>query len=87
MVADVEPLDVDGVRSMVVGTIAWLVAVIALLPFQSTLRADGRSWWIWTCLTGFALGLLGIEYCRRRRKRARSRPAGPTERSPLGAAG
>ena len=31
IVADVEPLDVDGVRTVTVGTIAWLVAFVALL--------------------------------------------------------
>ena len=71
VVADVEPLDVDGVRSMVVGTLGWLLALVVLLPFTSALRDHGRLWWLWTCLTGVALGLLGLEYCRRRRNRLR----------------
>lgn len=66
-VAQVEPMDVDGVRTMTVGTIAWGVAVIALLPFLGTLSESDRSWWIWTCIAGFGLGLIGLEYCRRRR--------------------
>jgi hypothetical protein len=68
IVADVEPLDVDGVRTVQVGTIAWLVGFLALLPFYGRLEADGRTWWLWTCLAGFGLGMFGIEYCRRRRK-------------------
>lgn len=67
VVADVEPLDVDGVRTLLVGTALWGVAFVALLPFSSQLRADGKSWWLWTCLAGFGLGLLGWDYCRRRR--------------------
>ena len=67
IVADVEPLDLDGVRTVEIGTIAWLVAFIALLPFYNSLQDDGRLWWLWTCLSGFGLGLFGIEYCRRRR--------------------
>jgi hypothetical protein len=67
IVADVEPLDLDGVRTVEVGTVAWLVGFIALLPFYSSLSDDGRTWWLWTCLAGFGLGLFGIEYCRRRR--------------------
>ncbi len=67
LVADVEPLDVDGVRTVEVGTGVWLVAFVALLPFYGELQTQGRTWWLWTCLTGFGLGLLGLEYCRRRR--------------------
>jgi len=67
LVADVEPLDVDGVRTVLVGSIAWLVAFLALLPFYGELEAEGHTWWLWTCLAGFGLGLFGYEYCRRRR--------------------
>ncbi len=68
-VADVEPLDVDGVRTVEVGTAAWLVAFVALLPFYGRLEESGNLWWLWTCLAGFGFGLLGLEYCRRRRNR------------------
>jgi hypothetical protein len=67
-VAEVEPLDVDGVRTVEVGTALWLVAFVALLPFYGRLEDAGRGWWLWTCLAGFGLGLFGLEYCRRRRK-------------------
>jgi len=67
IVADVEPLDLDGVRTVEVGTVAFLLGFLALLPFYDTLADDGRTWWLWTCLAGFGLGLFGIEYCRRRR--------------------
>ncbi|QIK75362.1 DUF2530 domain-containing protein [Nocardioides piscis] len=68
VVAQVEPLDVDGVRTVEVGVGVWLVAFVALLPFYGTLQETGRTWWLWTCLAGFGLGLFGLEYCRRRRK-------------------
>lgn len=61
------PLDVDGVRSVTVGTVLWVVAFLALLPFRSRLEEAGNGWWLWTCLAGAGLGLLGIEYTRRRR--------------------
>jgi hypothetical protein len=69
VVARVQPLDVDGVRTVTVGLVLWLVAFVAMLPFYGMLRDSGRGWWPWTCLAGFGLGLLGLEYCRRRRKR------------------
>lgn len=73
-VAQVDPMDVDGVRTMTVGTIVWGVAAIALLPFLGTLDQEGRAWWLWTALAGFGLGLIGIEYCRRRRNALRTQP-------------
>ena len=68
IVANVDPLDVDGVRTVEVGVGVWLVAFLALLPFYGALEDSGRTWWLWTCLAGFGLGLFGLEYCRRRRK-------------------
>lgn len=61
-----QPFDANGVRTMVIGTILWGIAIAALLPFWSTLRDNGQSWWLWTAMAGFGLGLLGIEYCRNR---------------------
>jgi len=66
-VAEVEPLDVDGVRTMTIGTILWGIAAVALIPFWGTLQENGRTWWLWAAIAGFGLGLMGIEYCRRRR--------------------
>lgn len=73
LVADVDPLDVDGVRTVAVGCVLWAVAFVGLLPFYGRLQDSGRGWWLWTCLAGLALGLFGLEYCRRRRAR-RARP-------------
>jgi len=67
IVADVEPLDVDGVRTVQVGTGLFVLAFVALLPFYGRLEESGRAWWLWMCLAGAGLGMLGMEYCRRRR--------------------
>lgn len=73
LVADVPPMDVDGMRTVAVGSGLWLLAFVALLPFYGQLAENGRTWWLWTCLAGFGLGLCGYEYCRRRR-RSRTAP-------------
>jgi hypothetical protein len=73
-VAEVEPMDVDGVRTMTVGTIIWGIVAVAMLPFLGNLEADGRTWWLWTALAGLGLGLIGIEYCRRRRNALHLQP-------------
>lgn len=72
VVADVEPLDVDGVRTVQVGTTLWALGFLLLLPFWGRLRADGHLWWLWTCAAGFGLGLIGWDHCRRRRNARRA---------------
>lgn len=67
---EVAPLDIDGVRTVGVGTLLWGLAFVALLPFYPSLQRSGHLWWLWTCAAGLGLGLLGLEYCRRRRDRA-----------------
>ncbi len=70
LIADVEPLDVNGIRTVQVGTALWFVTFVALLPFYGRLREHGHLWWLWTCMAGVALGLFGLEYVRRRAGRA-----------------
>ncbi|MET9020563.1 DUF2530 domain-containing protein [Actinopolymorpha sp. NPDC004070] len=77
--SEVHPLDVDGVRTVSIGILVWTVALLALLPFTSRLRAAGMEWWLWTCVTGIVLGLVGLAYCRHRRDRMRQ---GRKDRSP-----
>jgi hypothetical protein len=74
LIADVEPLDVDGTRTVAVGSVLWLVAFVLLLPFYGRLEQTNRVWWLWTCLAGFGLGVLGWDYCRRRRKKRQAAP-------------
>lgn len=69
LASEVHPLDVDGVRTVSVGILVWTVALLGLLPFASRLRGAGMDWWLWTCVTGIVLGLVGLAYCRYRRDR------------------
>lgn len=69
---DPKPLDVDGVLAVSIGTAAWGLAFVALLPFRDALAEQGREWWLWTCLTGALLGLAGFWYCIRRRDAIRN---------------
>lgn len=73
VVADVDPLDVDGTRTVAVGSLLFLLAFVVQLPFRDRLEDAGRGWWLWTCLAGFGLGVLGWDYCRRRRNRRQAR--------------
>jgi Protein of unknown function (DUF2530) len=61
------------VRVNLVGVAGWAVALIVLLIVRDRIPADAR-WWIWTCVTGLALGLFALWYVPRF-KRARARAA------------
>lgn len=65
---DPPPLRTNDVRPVLVGTVLWAVAFVALLPFHERLRDAGHLWWIATCAAGFGLGLIGLVYVRRRER-------------------
>ncbi len=64
---EVHPLDVDGVRTVAIGTVLWAAAFVVLALRKDSLDEQGHGWWLWTCLAGVGLGLLGLEYTRKRR--------------------
>ena len=67
------PLEANDQLVTAVGTAGWAVALVVLLFVRSSLPAGDR-WWIWTCVTGLAMGLFGYWYVPRL-KRARARRA------------
>ena len=70
-------LDLDAVRTVRVGTALWVLALIILLPFKQQLADAGNTWWLWTCVAGTVLGLMGVVHTTRRRaRRAGSLPKG-----------
>jgi hypothetical protein len=58
---EVEPVDVDGVRAVAVGTVLWAVALVVLA------LVGKRGEVLWVCAAGVGLGLLGLPYVLRRR--------------------
>jgi hypothetical protein len=63
---DPPPLETDDVKIVAGGTAAWALAGI-VLGIARLAGADVHTWWIVMCVSGAALGLLGIRYCQRRR--------------------
>jgi len=59
---DPEPVKTDDRKPVLIGIALWLVALAVLLLFLPQLGESGRDWWLWTCVAGLALGLIGILY-------------------------
>lgn len=53
-----EPLRVNVVAIVAVGTIIWFLALVVLLVI------GGHRDWVWVCLCGGGLGLIGIPLIR-----------------------
>ncbi|MFK4086812.1 DUF2530 domain-containing protein [Kribbella sp. NPDC020789] len=64
--AEVKPLDLSGIPTVVVGVVVWAVAFVVLLFLRPTLAKDGLDWWLWVPAAGLGLGLIGLWYCKRR---------------------
>ncbi|MFJ6746719.1 MULTISPECIES: DUF2530 domain-containing protein [unclassified Streptomyces] len=60
------PLEGPVVGTIVGGTILWFALFIGQVPFYSWYADRDLTWWVWTCLAGGGLGLLGIWYVRKR---------------------
>jgi hypothetical protein len=72
-----EPPDLPMVPFAAGGMAVWAVVGLILLPFRSTLDANGHGSWIAICVAGFLVGLPGLAlmlvHDRNRRRRRASR--------------
>ena len=59
---DPEPVKTDDRKAVLIGLALWLVALAVLLLFIPQLTESGLSWWLWTCIAGLSLGLIGLLY-------------------------
>ena len=65
---DPVPVRTDDRKPVLFGLVAWVIALVAVLAFGEPL---GDSWaaWLWSCVAGVVLGLLGLAYTQRRHSR------------------
>jgi hypothetical protein len=59
---DPAPVKTDDRKAVLVGIVLWIIALAILLVFLTPLTAAGQGWWLWTCVAGLALGVIGILY-------------------------
>jgi Protein of unknown function (DUF2530) len=67
------PLQVDTVRVVLAGTAVWAVALVILLFLGD--RVDRV--WVWTCVAGIVLAVIGIGIMRWQGQVGRKRAAAP----------
>ena len=66
------PVRINARRIVVIGTALWFVAFVALLPFYNWLGRHDHRIWLWTCLAGWILGLIGVAILLRHRHQGRT---------------
>jgi hypothetical protein len=68
---DPEPLRTDDRKAVLVGIGVWALLLAGCLVGRDDLVAAGRGWWLWSCVCGVGLGLVGLAYLHRRAVRRR----------------
>lgn len=66
------PAQVNTRRIVAFGTAIWFAAFVVLLPFYGWLGDHGHRVWLWTCLAGWVLGLIGLAIATRHHRTGRS---------------
>jgi hypothetical protein len=66
------PVQMNSRRIVVIGTALWFVAFVVLLPFYGWLGRHGHRIWLWTCLAGWLLGIVGWAIISRHRRLGRT---------------
>jgi hypothetical protein len=70
-------METDDVRIVALGTVLWLIALVATLVFHDRLTDEGNDDWVWIALAGVFLGFVGLRHVRRRRPTPAARPPVP----------
>jgi hypothetical protein len=73
---DPAPARADARKAVLVGTVAWLLALVGSLVFRAQLEAAGLGWLLWAAVTGLVLGVIGLVVVQVIRRRAARQEAG-----------
>jgi uncharacterized protein DUF2530 len=61
------PVPINARRIVAIGTALWFIAFVVLVPFYGWLGRHDHRIWLWTCLAGWILGIIGWSIMRRHR--------------------
>lgn len=59
---DPTPVKTDDRKAILIGLALWIVGLAFVIAFLGPLNASDHAWWLWTCVAGLALGLIGLLY-------------------------
>lgn len=65
-------VQIDARKVVRAGTAAWLLAFLVLLPFYGWLGRHDHRVWLWTCLAGAVLGVVGYMLMVKHRREGRA---------------
>lgn len=57
--------------TVAIGCAVWAVLLGLSLAAGDRLAADGRQWWVWTCVAGLGFGLAGLAFLQHQATRRR----------------
>jgi uncharacterized protein DUF2530 len=60
-------VQINARRIVAYGTALWFIAFVVLVPFWGWLGRHDHRIWLWTCLAGWLLGILGWSIMTRHR--------------------
>jgi hypothetical protein len=60
-------MQINEAKVIWIGIGLWAAAFLILLPFRKSLISDGHGWWLYTCLAGAGLGMVGLPMVGRRK--------------------
>jgi hypothetical protein len=63
---------IDARKIVLAGTAAWFLGFVVLLPFWTWLGEHDHRVWLWTCLAGGVLGLVGYALMAKHRREGRT---------------
>jgi hypothetical protein len=58
----------DDRKAFLVGIALWIAGLAAVIVFLAPLTESDQAWWLWTCVAGLAIGLIGVLYTHWRQK-------------------
>jgi drug/metabolite transporter (DMT)-like permease len=65
-------VEINARRIVAIGTALFFLGFLVLLPFYGWLGRHDHRLWLWTCLAGALLGVLGYSIMRRHRREGRT---------------
>lgn len=65
---DPAPVQSDDRKAFLVGIVLWILGLALVIVFLGPLTDGGHAWWLWTCVAGLVLGLIGLIYTHYRGK-------------------